>query len=331
MNITKKDIKSFTKIKDEASFTKAALYIFQFQYRNNPVYTKWCDLLKTDLQKVKKLEDIPFVPISFFKEYIMKSGDFNEEAVFTSSGTTGQTPSQHFVKDLGVYTYSFTKGFNRFYEDPKAYHILALLPSYLEREGSSLIYMTEQLIEASQSKYSGFFLNDFQRLHATIQQAQQENSRKILLLGVTYALLDFADQYPGNYEDLIVMETGGMKGRRKEMIKEDFYPLLKKGFRVKEIASEYGMTELLSQAYSKKNGEYQTPPWMKVMITNLADPLEYLPLHRTGKIQVIDLMNVFSCSFITTDDLGKNIDDHTFKILGRADNTESRGCNLMVY
>lgn len=331
MNITKKDIKSFTEISNPASFEEAALKVFRFQYENNPVYNKWCRLLSIGHENVKKIEDIPFVPISFFKDHAIKSGEFKQEITFTSSGTTGQNPSKHHIKDLDVYEHSFLKSFDLFYGDPQDYHILALLPSYLEREGSSLIYMTDQLIKASRSSLSGFFLHDFEELHKTIREAEKDKSKKTLLLGVTYALLDFAEAYPGYYSNIIVMETGGMKGKRKEMVKEDFYPILKKGFGIRNIASEYGMTELLSQAYSLKNGEYKTPPWMKVLITNLADPFDYLPHQKTGKIQVVDLMNAYSCSFITTDDLGKTLDDHTFKILGRADNTESRGCNLMVF
>lgn len=331
MNITKKEILSFTKIKNKSEFDRIALRVFQFQYLHNAVYRDWIDLLNIKIESIKRVEDIPHIPISFFKEHQIKTGSFEAKEVFTSSGTTGQTPSKHFVKDLSIYEHSFLEGFKMSFGEIENYHILALLPSYLERDGSSLIYMTQKLIEKSNSPLSGFFLNQYDELFSRLEKAEQMTQKKVLLLGVTYALLDFAESFPNQWDNLIVMETGGMKGRRKEMLKEEFYPLLKKGLGVNKIASEYGMTELLSQAYSFNDGIYSTPPWMKVSISAIDDPKSLLPLHKTGKIQVIDLMNIHSCSFISTDDLGKKTSDKQFKILGRMDHTESRGCNLMLF
>lgn len=331
MNITKKQINSFRKIANKSEFEEAALFLFQFQYENNTVYHEWVNHLGNDPKKIKNSDHIPFLPISFFKSHEVKTGQFESEEIFTSSGTTGQKPSQHFVKDLSIYQTSFIDAFEQFFGNPSDFHIMALLPSYLEREGSSLIYMTQELILQSRSTFSGFFLNDYEDLFKKLIELKKDKSRKTLLIGVTYALLDFAERYPYEWDDLIIMETGGMKGRRKEMIKEAFYPKLRKGFGVEKIASEYGMTELLSQAYAKEKGEYQTPAWMDIKITNNSDPLEVIPFNKTGKINVIDLMNIYSCSFICTDDLGKKTDEKTFKIMGRTDHSEARGCNLMLF
>jgi hypothetical protein len=314
---------------DELGFNHIAIELFHFQYNNNAIYRRYCELLHTDITKISHFRQIPFLPVGFFRSFQLKSTEADAQIVFNSSGTTRDSPSQHHVTDLSVYERSFRGSFNQFYGNVTDYCILALLPSYLERSGSSLIYMTEKLIEAGGNTDSGFYLNNFEQLHQKLN-LMKRTKQKTILLGVSYALLDFAKEYPVDFPELIVMETGGMKGRRKEMIREDLHSLLCEGFGVKQIHSEYGMTELLSQAYSTGHGIYTPPPWMKVLIRDTYDPLCLVGDNITGGINIVDLANIYSCSFIAVQDLGKTKPDGTFEVLGRFDQSQMRGCNLMV-
>tara|TARA_B110000046_G_scaffold112201_1_gene119330 strand:- start:22602 stop:23456 length:855 start_codon:yes stop_codon:yes gene_type:complete len=280
-------------------------------------------------EKINEFTKIPFLPISAFKSHEMKCGSFKAEATFTSSGTGGQT-SRHLVKNLNLYEKSFQLGFEHFYNEIEEYCVLGLLPSYLEREGSSLIYMVNDFIKKSSHPKSGFFLNNQVDLYIVLKELVKKNT-KVLLIGVSFALLDFADRYQIEAsENLIVMETGGMKGRRKELIREELHVTLCTSFGVKHIHSEYGMTELLSQAYSKGNGVFETPPWMKVLIREQDDPFKMVKPRQAGAINIIDLANSSSCAFLRTDDLGIDVSDSQFKVLGRLDVSDLRGCNLMV-
>jgi phenylacetate-coenzyme A ligase PaaK-like adenylate-forming protein len=324
--ITSVDI--FT-ISSAKQFEKIALKVFRFQYDNNAVYRQFCDLVKQDKQTVKSLKQIPFLPIQFFKSHDVVSNRNEAETVFTSSGTTGSITSRHIVTDLSLYEQSYRQAFSQFYGNIEDYTVLALLPSYLERQGSSLIYMVEDLIQRSNNPDSGFYLNDYDALvHKVVEQELQR--KNVLLIGVTFALLDLIEKQHFKLEHTIIMETGGMKGRRKEMIREELHQLLTAGFGVKGIHSEYGMTELLSQAYSLGNGIFECPSWMQVYIRDTEDPLTYISNGKTGGINVIDLANINSCSFIATQDLGKKCDNASFEVLGRFDNSDIRGCNLMV-
>jgi len=322
-------IDSIFSIHSEDAFNRMALEIFRFQYKNNPVYRQYVNYLSCKVDKVEHYLQIPFLPIDFFKSHDIVCGGKIPALTFTSSGTTGMTFSRHLVADLSVYEKSFVKGFELFFGPISNYVVLALLPSYLEREGSSLIYMAEKLIETSAFDDSGFYLNEYQQLRAVLLKLKSEK-KKTILLGVTYALLDLAEQFPVDFPELVVMETGGMKGRRKEMVRQELHDILTSAFGVKKIYSEYGMTELLSQAYSKGDGLFATPPWMKVLIRDTNDPFAYLPENRTGGVNVIDLANIYSCSFIETKDLGKIHPGGDFEILGRFDNSDVRGCNLLV-
>ncbi|UZO81591.1 acyl transferase [Aquimarina sp. ERC-38] len=311
------------------NFENQALTIFQYQYTNNTVYQRYCNLLGKSKYNTKKLVDIPFLPISFFKSEQVISGINNPKITFSSSGTTGTTTSKHYVADPRFYLQSFTKGFEKNYGAMEDYIFLALLPSYLEREGSSLIYMVDHFIKQSRHKESGYFLYNLDKLASTLDQVAQQN-KQVILIGVTFALLDFATQFPTRLSDnIIVMETGGMKGKRKEITRHEVHKFLKKQLGITKVHSEYGMTELLSQAYSKGNGIFTCPPWMKVLIRDPKDPLAFLPPGKTGGINVIDLANVHSCSFIGTQDLGKMNIDGNFEVLGRFDHSDIRGCNLM--
>lgn len=310
-------------------FLHHALRIFKFQYTNNPVYKAFCSYLNTDPNAVQTLEQIPFLPIEFFKSKSVLSSTDAAEITFTSSGTTGSETSKHHVTDLSLYEESYLKAFNHFYGDIKDYCVLALLPSYLERTGSSLIYMADDLIKKSKHPKSGFFLNEYQQLYKLLVELQKTDT-KILIIGVSFALLEFTEQYQLGLKNAVVMETGGMKGRRKEIVRQELHELLSKGFGVPHIHSEYGMTELLSQAYSKGNGVFDCPSWMKILVRDTEDPLTYLKNGKSGGINVIDLANINSCSFIATQDLGKINHDGTFEIIGRFDNSDVRGCNLMV-
>ena len=293
------------------------------------VYTNYLKYLSVDIEKIDSINKIPFLPIQFFKTHQVIASDKEIQQTFLSSGTTGVEQSKHFVTDLSFYENSYLKGFQHFYGDITEYTIMALLPSYLEREGSSLIYMVNDLIKKSKKSKSGFYLNNLDELAQSLKELDSKNE-KILLLGVSYALLDLLENYQFQLKNTIVMETGGMKGKRKEMIKEELHQILCKGFGVDTIHSEYGMTELLSQAYSKGNGIFKCPTWMKVLIRDTEDALTILPDLKSGGINVIDLANINSCSFIATQDLGKTYPNGSFEVLGRFDNSDIRGCNLML-
>ena len=320
--------KNFTHISSEPDFESAALATFQFQYQHVPVYRRFCDLLGISAEKVKALEHIPFLPIEFFKSEKILATNKSVEKIFLSSGTTGATPSKHYVAELSNYESSFLAGFNHFYGAPKKFAFLALLPSYLEKGNASLVYMADRLISDSENVHSGFYLDDLDALVEKLELLETKQ-QKTILLGVSYALLDLIDKKNFQLQHTIVMETGGMKGRRKELIKSELHAILKNGFGVSEIHSEYGMTELLSQAYSSGKGIYRCPPWMRVLTRDTEDALSYVS-QTTGGINVIDLANIYSCSFIATQDLGKVYNDGTFEIMGRFDTSDIRGCNLMV-
>ncbi|MBN8697601.1 MAG: acyl transferase [Bacteroidetes bacterium] len=327
-------INNIFNIKNEQDFRRMTLDIFRYQAENNIVYKQYLQSLRISIDSIDQIEKIPFIPVEFFKSFEVITGsilDEHQSKLFTSSGTTGQITSKHYVKDVSIYEKSFTKAFELFYGNIHEYCILALLPSYLEREGSSLVYMADDLITKSKHHESGFYLHNYDELILTLQNLQ-DKKQKTLLLGVTYALLDVVEQFPlfRGENNLIVMETGGMKGKRKEMIREELHAVLCEGFGVNAIHSEYGMTELLSQAYSKGNGVFNCPPWMKILIRDTNDPFSYLPHGRTGGINVIDLANINSCSFIATQDLGKTNPNTSFEVLGRFDNSDIRGCNLLV-
>ncbi|MEL6813029.1 MAG: acyl transferase [Bacteroidota bacterium] len=319
---------SIFNISSPQAFETAALDAFRYQYAHGTIYRKFCQLLKVDPNSVKRITDIPFLPIEFFKSERIISSGRNSEITFTSSGTTSSITSKHHVASLDLYRQSFRRGFHLYYGPPEDWTILALLPSYLEREGSSLIYMVDTLIKDSGNTASGFYLNNLQDLIKTLEHLDKKG-KPVLLLGVSYALLDLVEARTFNLKNTTIMETGGMKGRRKEMIRTELHTVLKKGFGVSEIHSEYGMTELLSQAYSKGNGIFACPSWMQVLTRDTEDPFTYVE-GKTGGINVIDLANWYSCSFIATQDLGKKHTDGNFEILGRFDTSDIRGCNLMV-
>lgn len=316
-------------IKNEMDFNKIAVKIFHFQYQSNAIYRNYVDNINRDIKSVEHYTQIPFLPIEFFKSHTVISGEFIPERVFTSSGTTGNDISKHFVKKLKLYEKSFSESFRHFMGLPESYVIIGLLPSYLEREGSSLIYMTDRLIKMSSNKASGFYLNDYEQLSELLYNLADKN-KKTLLLGVTFALLELADKFPVKFPGLKIMETGGMKGRRKEIVREELHKILQQAFGVDKIYSEYGMTELLSQAYSLGGGIFSAPPWMKILIRDTDDPFTYINYGKTGGINIIDLANVYSCSFIETKDLGKLLPNGDFEVHGRFDNSDVRGCNLLV-
>lgn len=316
-------------IGSKKEFEKLTLKVFRHQYDHNAVYRNFCDLLKKNKTNVKALDEIPFLPIQFFKSHEVISTEDPVQITFTSSGTTGTSTSRHLVTDLNFYEESFRLAFSQFYGNIEDYVVLALLPSYLEREGSSLIYMVEDLIERSNQPESGFYLHNYDELIEKLTELDN-SGQNVLLIGVTYALLDLIDKQNFQLNNTIIMETGGMKGKRKEMIREELHELLCKGFGVSKIHSEYGMTELLSQAYSLGDGLFECPPWMEILIRDTEDALSYVTEGKTGGINVIDLANVNSCSFIATQDLGKKYPNHSFEVLGRFDHSDIRGCNLMV-
>ena len=316
-------------ISNQKQFDKMALKVFRFQYENNLVYREFCDFLKTDVQKVKTIQQIPFLPIQFFKSHSVVSNSNPIQTTFTSSGTTGMVTSKHLVTDVSIYEESYRKGFSQFYGNIEDYVVLALLPSYLEREGSSLIHMVDDLIQLSNHPESGFYLHNYDELIEKIIQLDQ-SGQNVILIGVTYALLDLIEKQSFQLENTIIMETGGMKGKRKEMIREELHQQLCNGFGVKSIHSEYGMTELLSQAYSLGEGIFECPSWMQISIRDTEDALSYVREGKTGGINVIDLANINSCSFIATQDLGKKYSNGSFEVLGRFDHSDIRGCNLMV-
>lgn len=313
---------------NSVSFGQEALDIFNYQLNNNAVYRDFVQALGIRTQDVREVKDIPFLPVRFFKTHPVVTGDFSPEAVFESSGTTGMVSSRHLVRDVKLYEESFSRGFSVFYGDITDYCVIGLLPSYLERGHSSLVYMVDRLISQSGNPESGFYLDEYAKL-ASVLQSLEERGQPVLLIGVSFALLDFAELYPMTLKHTIIMETGGMKGRRKELIRQELHAILKSAFNQSSIHSEYGMTELLSQAYSKGDGVYRCPPWMKVLLRDDEDPLHVM-YTGTGVVNVIDLTNIHSCSFIATDDAGKVYSDGSFEILGRTDGSDMRGCSLLV-
>lgn len=313
---------------DNARFTDAALALFRVQARENIVYKDYLEALRVDPAGIRDLLNIPFLPIRFFKSHMVTSGQFDPELVFESSGTTGMIPSRHFVRSAGLYEDSFMRGFEIFYGPVKEWCILGLLPSYLEREHSSLVYMVNTLIRKSGHPQSGFFLNDLAGLKQRLFEIEK-NGQKTLLIGVSFALLDFALAFPMPLRHTVIMETGGMKGRKKEMLREEVHEMLKRAFGLTEIHAEYGMTELLSQAYSKADGLFYAPPWMRVLVRDDEDPLE-ISTQGAGAINIIDLANQDSCAFIATDDVGRIYAHGGFEVLGRLDGSDLRGCSLLV-
>jgi phenylacetate-coenzyme A ligase PaaK-like adenylate-forming protein len=314
-------------INSVSDFNGIALEIFHYQYLRNKVYHDFVDLLNPGLKNPEQVSEIPFLPVELFKTQKIYSSDHEPEIQFLSSGTTGSNKSTHYIAEIALYEKSFLTSFEIFYGDPRQYVILALLPLGTEGQDSSLIYMADKLIRISENVKSGFYFEKTKELNFLLQQSGEQ---KIILLGVSYALLDITLNNSLNNPNLIVMETGGMKGRRKEMVREELQSVLKSKFNVMNIHSEYGMTELLSQAYSKGDGIFRTPPWMKILIRDTNDPKTLLGYGKTGGINVIDLANLYSCSFISTQDLGKTREDGSFEVLGRFDNSDIRGCNLLV-
>jgi phenylacetate-coenzyme A ligase PaaK-like adenylate-forming protein len=316
-------------ISSDEDFNQCSLEVFRFQAENNPIYTQFLKNLSVNSQAISHWSQIPFLPIEFFKNHTVVSGKTETELVFTSSGTTGMVTSRHFVVDLALYEQSFLSAFERFYGSVSEYCVCALLPAYLERKGSSLVYMAEKLIEKSENPASGFYLYNHDELYTKLLNLIQNNVPTVLL-GVSFALLDFAEKFELPANKLIIMDTGGMKGRRKELTREELHGFLTQRLGVSSIHSEYGMTELLSQAYSQGEGHYFTPPWMRIRLRDTYDPFSYVAPGQTGGINIVDLANLYSCSFIETQDLGKLNTDGSFEVLGRFDQSDIRGCNLMV-
>ncbi|PQJ68873.1 LuxE/PaaK family acyltransferase [Polaribacter butkevichii] len=316
-------------IQNQEDFKQVALSVFKHQFKNNRVYRSFCDLLYIHPSDVTKVDEIPFLPIQFFKSREVLSSTKEIQETFTSSGTTGSLTSNHYVTDIKLYEESYLKGFAHFYGNIEDYVVLALLPNYLERNGSSLVYMVDDLIKKSKNSESGFYLNNIAELAKKLTDLDQKG-QKVLLIGVSFALLDLVEMQQFYLKNTIIMETGGMKGRRKELIREELHDILQNGFGVSKIHSEYGMTELLSQGYSNGNGIFDTPPWMQILTRDTEDALTIQQVGKTGGINVIDLANYNSCSFIATQDLGKVHQNGTFEIIGRFDNSDIRGCNLMV-
>jgi phenylacetate-coenzyme A ligase PaaK-like adenylate-forming protein len=314
---------------DAEEFQKLSLDLFRFQVNHNPVYHEFVAALKINPDEINRIEDIPFLPIQFFKSHTIKTTEYEPAEWFESSGTTQTTNSKHYLKDKKIYRNSYLEGFRKFYGDPEDWVIIGLLPSYLERQHSSLVVMVDELIRLSGKKESGFYLYEHHQLSEILEQLEKDG-RKTLLIGVSFGLLDFAEAYPVKLQHTILMETGGMKGRRKEMIRAELHDVLEKAFGLNNIHSEYGMTELLSQAYSKEKGLFETPPWMKIFLREEDDPLRVSAKEGSGLINVIDLANIYSCAFIATEDVGRIHRDGRFEVLGRADNSDIRGCSLLI-
>ncbi|HEY6502998.1 MAG TPA: acyl transferase [Chitinophagaceae bacterium] len=334
MDLSKYSHKIFTP--DPRDFEPLALEVFRFQYSNIPVYRDYVNALQVSIPDVQSIRQIPFLPIRFFKSHTVCIPAEGRMTVFESSGTTSSVNSRHYVKDISLYEESFSRGFELFYGDVKDWCIIGLLPSYLERDNSSLVYMVNELIKKSNHPPSGFYLHDHEKLFSVLASLEKRG-QKTILIGVTFALLDFAEKYPLPLKHTIIMETGGMKGRREEMIRQQVHDVFQKAFSVSSVHSEYGMTELLSQAYSKENGIFYCPPWMKVLVRDDEDPLTVkeapqskMPAQFSGAINVIDLANIWSCSFIATDDAGRLYNDGSFEVLGRIDNSDLRGCSLLT-
>lgn len=320
---------NFDKIQTKNHFGEMALNLFEYQYQNNLTYRSYCNLLNIDISKVKDENEIPFLPINFFKSHDINSSMKTPDRTFLSSKTTGEIASRHPVNDINIYIKSFKKCFSLFYGKIEDYVLLALLPSYLERQNSSLVFMVNYLIKNTNNPESGFYLNNYEELTKKLIELETKG-KKTILLGVSFALLKLSENFNWNIPNTTIIETGGMKGMRKELIRSDLHKKLKKAFGVSEIHSEYGMTEILSQAYSKEKGVFKCPPWMQIYIRSVNDPFEKLGFNKTGGINIIDLANIDTCAFIETQDLGKLNEDGSFEISGRYDNSEIRGCNLMV-
>ena len=333
--MTGPDIESNIFAVQEQGFASLALEVFNFQYQHNHIYKRFCNSLHVLPADVKKLEQIPFLPIQFFKTKEIVTTAFAPAQIFESSGTSGQVNSQHLVKKLALYEQSFRQTFQLFYGELKNYCVIGLLPSYLQKGNASLVYMVNDFIKQSNHPQSGFYLDEYARLQETILQ-NEAASIPTLLIGVTYALLDFAERYPSPLKHTLIMETGGMKGRRQELTRQEVHAQLQQHFGLKHIHSEYGMTELLSQAYSKGEGLFFTAPWMKVLLRAADDPFEIVYPQAmkiapaTGAINIIDLANLYSCAFIATDDVGRLYNNGSFEVLGRLDNSDMRGCGLMI-
>lgn len=314
-------------------FEKQALRVFHFQYQHQAIYKQFVDYLKIIPHNILTLQDIPHLPVELFKYHKIITDGLLETRIFSSSGTTGSIVSTHYVHDINLYDNISTAAFETFFEPIASYTILGLLPSYLERSGSSLVHMVQHFMQQSKKPGNGFYLDDFAKLSASLLEAEKAE-QPVLLIGVSFALLDFADYYIAEklppLKHTMIMETGGMKGRRKELTRAALHQILTNAFGVATIASEYGMTELLSQAYSKENGIFNTPPWMRIQIREINDPYNYLPTGRTGGINVIDLANIYSCAFLQLSDLGRIHPDGSFEVLGRFDDSDVRGCNLLV-
>jgi hypothetical protein len=323
-----KKLKDIVFLPPPASFDDVAWQVFAYQYEHTAVYRQFCDSLRRTPDTVHTLADIPFLPVQFFKSHDVIASGHIAQKVFESSTTSGAIPSRHLVADIGLYEHSYLKAFELFYGKPDRYCFLALLPSYLDRGTSSLLYMADDLIRRSGHELSGFINKDFEDLNARILSAKKAG-QKIFLLGVTYSLLDFAELYRPDLSGSIVMETGGMKGRRRELTREEIHSTLMDAFHITSIHSEYGMTELLSQAYSDGNGIFRCPPWMRVIARDPYDPMSYVGNDKTGALNIIDLANLYSCSFLSVSDLGRVHADGSFEVLGRMDHAEIRGCNLM--
>lgn len=313
----------------EESFETLALDIFRYQASCNHVYSTWIKELGLDFTRVASLNEIPFMPISFFKNHKVVSGGLEPQLAFKSSGTTGTITSTHYICDSLLYEESIIKGFARAFGNPADWTFLALLPSYAERQDSSLVYMMNALMKESKQALNGFYLHNYTELLGVLQMLHSAN-RKVWLIGVSFALLDFALLRPPAWDGLVVIETGGMKGRRREMVRQELHQEIKKDWALHSIESEYGMTELLSQAWTNKAGLFQTPPWMRISIRESDDPLSAGVFGETGGICITDLANLDSCAFISTSDLGKMHADGNFEVIGRFDNSDLRGCNLLA-
>lgn len=310
-------------------FNSVCLDVFNFQYENNIIYKRYINELNIDISKINSYHKIPFLPIQFFKSQIVISGKFRPEITFKSSGTTGISRSSHHIKSINLYKKNCVDIFNKFYGNPKDYVFLGLLPSYSERNDSSLIYMVNTFMNLSKNKDNGFYLTDFKKLFYKLQDLEKKG-KKTVLFGVSFALIDFLEQFSLDLKYTTIIETGGMKGRKKEITREELHDIIKKSTNSETVHSEYGMTELLSQAYSVNGKTYKTVDRMKILVRDTNDPFSYLGKGKTGGINVIDLVNLYSCSFIETQDLGKLISDDEFQVSGRFDQSDIRGCNLMV-
>ncbi len=322
-------LKDIFNISNENQFNKLSLQVFEYQSKYNKVYGSYLNILNINTSKIKHYKDIPFLPIDFFKTHKIITGNKTIQTTFRSSGTTGMTTSEHHIVDLNIYEQSFIKVFTNIYGKAENYTFLALLPSYSDRNDSSLIYMVEKLMNISNKKDNGFYLYNHKELSNKLNELEKTKT-KTILIGVSFALSDFFEEYQIALKNTTIIETGGMKGRKKEIVREELHALIKNATGLAEIHSEYGMTELLSQAYSKRDNQYLPPPWMKILIRDTNDPFNYVKTGATGGINIIDLANINSCAFIETKDLGKLHNDNTFEILGRFDNSDIRGCNLMV-